>query len=145
MLIEVQLAVGCHSYASFTIIQTSSFSDIFIVAAKRTPFGTYGGKLKDYTGTDLAEIAARAAVQAAKISPENVDTIIFGNVMQSSKDAAYLARHVGIRIGLPQHVPALTINRLCGSGFQSIVNAAHVSVAVPCLILMVGFANINSF
>lgn len=104
-----------------------SVLDIFIVAAKRTPFGTYGGKLKDHTATDLGEIAARAAVQAAKIGPENVDSIVFGNVMQSSKDAHYLARHVGIRIGLPQQVPALTVNRLCGSGFQSIVNAAHVS------------------
>jgi len=106
-------------------LKMSLSRNIFIVAAKRTPFGSFGGKLKDYTPTDLGEIAARAAVQAAKIGPEHVDTVIFGNVMQSAKDTSYLARHVGVRIGLPPHVPALTVNRLCGSGFQSIISAAH--------------------
>ncbi|VDO96724.1 unnamed protein product [Soboliphyme baturini] len=98
---------------------------IFIVGAKRTPFGVLGGKLKNFTATDLGVIAAQAAIKAAGIDPRHVDTVIFGNVIQSSKDAAYLARHVALRSGLPQHVPCLTVNRLCGSGFQSVVNAAH--------------------
>lgn len=98
---------------------------LFIVGAKRTAFGTFGGKLKDVSGTEMGAIAARAALQASKVGPEHVDTVVFGNVIQSSKDAAYLARHIGLKIGLPQHVPALTVNRLCGSGFQSIVNVAH--------------------
>jgi len=98
---------------------------IYIVGAKRTAFGTFGGKLKSHTATDLAEIASRAALQAASIDPENVDHVVIGNVIPSSKDAAYLARCVGLRIGLPDSVPAVTINRLCGSGFQSIVDAAH--------------------
>ncbi|XP_070599676.1 3-ketoacyl-CoA thiolase, mitochondrial isoform X3 [Erythrolamprus reginae] len=98
---------------------------VFIVSAKRTPFGAYGGLLKDFTATDLAEIAARSALSAGKISPEIIDSVIVGNVMQSSKDAAYLARHVGLRVGVPVPAPALTINRLCGSGFQSIVNGCQ--------------------
>uniref|UniRef100_A0A915DBW6 Uncharacterized protein n=1 Tax=Ditylenchus dipsaci TaxID=166011 RepID=A0A915DBW6_9BILA len=71
----------------------------FIVGAKRTAFGTYGGKLKNHSATDMAEIASRAAIKSASISPEHVDHVIFGNVIQSSKDAAYLARHVGLRVG----------------------------------------------
>uniref|UniRef100_A0A3B1ILJ0 Acetyl-CoA acyltransferase 2 n=1 Tax=Astyanax mexicanus TaxID=7994 RepID=A0A3B1ILJ0_ASTMX len=98
---------------------------VFIVSAKRTPFGTYGGVLKDHTATDLAEHAAKAALAAGKVAPEIVDSVIVGNVMQSSADAAYIARHVGLRCGVPIPTPALTVNRLCGSGFQSIINGAH--------------------
>ncbi|KAE8636741.1 hypothetical protein XENTR_v10003112 [Xenopus tropicalis] len=98
---------------------------IFVVGAKRTPFGTYGGLLKDHTATDLGEIAAKAALAAGKVSPEVVDSVIFGNVAQTATDAIYLARHVGLRAGVPIPVPALTVNRLCGSGFQSIVNGCQ--------------------
>ncbi|CAI5787816.1 3-ketoacyl-CoA thiolase, mitochondrial [Podarcis lilfordi] len=98
---------------------------VFIVSAKRTPFGAYGGLLKDFTATDLTEIAARSALAAGKVSPEIIDSVVVGNVMQSSADAAYLARHVGLRVGVPIPVPALTVNRLCGSGFQSIVNGCQ--------------------
>uniref|UniRef100_F6WHK1 Acetyl-CoA acyltransferase 2 n=1 Tax=Xenopus tropicalis TaxID=8364 RepID=F6WHK1_XENTR len=99
---------------------------IFVVGAKRTPFGTYGGLLKDHTATDLGEIAAKAALAAGKVSPEVVDSVIFGNVAQTATDAIYLARHVGLRAGVPIPVPALTVNRLCGSGFQSIVNGCQM-------------------
>ncbi|XP_008062707.1 3-ketoacyl-CoA thiolase, mitochondrial [Carlito syrichta] len=98
---------------------------IFVVAAKRTPFGAFGGLLKGFTATDLTEFAAKAALSAGKVSPEVVDSVIVGNVMQSSSDAAYLARHVGLRVGIPKETPALTVNRLCGSGFQSIVNGCQ--------------------
>ncbi|XP_053427943.1 3-ketoacyl-CoA thiolase, mitochondrial [Nycticebus coucang] len=98
---------------------------VFIVAAKRTPFGAYGGLLKDFTATDLAEFAAKAALSAGRVSPETVDSIIVGNVAQTSSDAIYLARHVGLRVGIPKETPALTVNRLCGSGFQSIVNGCQ--------------------
>ncbi|GAB0202518.1 3-ketoacyl-CoA thiolase, mitochondrial isoform X2 [Grus americana] len=98
---------------------------VFIVAAKRTPFGTYGGLLKDFTATDLTEHAARAALAAGKVSPEIIDSVIVGSVMQSSADAIYIARHVGLRVGVPVPVPALTVNRLCGSGFQSIANGCQ--------------------
>uniref|UniRef100_A0A2K5TPE3 Acetyl-CoA acyltransferase 2 n=1 Tax=Macaca fascicularis TaxID=9541 RepID=A0A2K5TPE3_MACFA len=98
---------------------------VFVVAAKRTPFGAYGGLLKDFTATDLSEFAAKAALSAGKVSPETVDSVIIGNVVQSSSNAIYLARHVGLRVGVPKETPALTINRLCGSGFQSIVNGCQ--------------------
>uniref|UniRef100_A0A5F8GB13 Acetyl-CoA acyltransferase 2 n=1 Tax=Monodelphis domestica TaxID=13616 RepID=A0A5F8GB13_MONDO len=99
---------------------------VYIVAAKRTPFGAFGGLLKDFSATDLTELAAKAALSAGKVPPEIVDSVIVGNVMQSSADAAYLARHVGLRVGVPQAIPALTLNRLCGSGFQSIVSGCQL-------------------
>lgn len=98
---------------------------VFVVAAKRTPFGTYGGVLKDHSATDLAEHAAKAALAAGGVAPELINSVIMGNVMQSSADAPYIARHVGLRCGVPIPVPALTVNRLCGSGFQSIINGAQ--------------------
>ncbi|CAF1089812.1 unnamed protein product [Adineta ricciae] len=98
---------------------------VYIVAARRTPFGTYGGKLKDFSATHLQELANRAALKQAKLSPEAIDSTIVGNVMQSSSDAAYISRHAALRAGVPIHVPALTVNRLCGSGFQSIVSGGQ--------------------
>jgi len=111
---------------------------IHIVAAKRTPFGTFGGALKDFTATDLAVVAAKAALQAGGVSPEVVDTVVFGNVAQTSADAIYLARHVGLKSGVPIPVPALTVNRLCGSGFQAIVSGAHDILAGDAEIALVG-------
>uniref|UniRef100_A0A8C3YMV1 Acetyl-CoA acyltransferase 2 n=1 Tax=Catagonus wagneri TaxID=51154 RepID=A0A8C3YMV1_9CETA len=111
---------------------------VFIVAAKRTPFGGFGGLLKDFTPTDLAEFAARAALSAGKIPPETIDSVIVGNALQSSSDAMYLARHVGLRVGVPQATPALTINRLCGSGFQSIVNGCQEICAKDAEVILCG-------
>ena len=99
-------------------------TELVFLAAKRTPFGTYGGAVKDISATDLAVHASKAALKQAGVKLEDVDNVVFGNVMQTSPDAIYLARHVGLKVGLPQHVPALTVNRLCGSGFQAIVDAA---------------------
>ena len=99
-------------------------TDIVFLAARRTPFGTYGGSLKDQSATDLGVHAAKAALAQAGVKPDDVDNVVFGNVVQTSADAIYLARHVGLKAGLPQHVPALTVNRLCGSGFQAVVDAA---------------------
>ena len=103
---------------------TKQATDVVFVAAKRTPFGTFNGALKTLTATDLAVHASLAALEQGGISPESIDHVIFGNVLQSSKDAIYLARHVGLRSGLPQAVPALTVNRLCGSGFEAVVLGA---------------------
>src|SRR6185503_18061578 len=99
--------------------------EICIVAARRTAFGTFSGALKDLSATDLAVEAAKAALAAGKISPEQIDQVVFGNVQQTSPDAIYHARHVGLRSGVPVPVPALTVNRLCGSGFQAIVSGAE--------------------
>lgn len=101
------------------------FKNVFIVAAKRTAFGKFGGKLKDMNATALQEIAAKAAIEQSKIPTDIFDSVIVGNIMHSSPDAGYLSRHVGLRCGLPIHAPALTINRLCGSGFQSIILGAQ--------------------
>jgi acetyl-CoA acetyltransferase family protein len=99
--------------------------DVVVVSAKRTPFGTFGGALKDLSANDLGVVAAKAALAAGKVDPAVVDQVVFGNVAQTSADAIYHARHVGLRAGLPEHVPALTLNRLCGSGFQAIVSASE--------------------
>jgi acetyl-CoA acyltransferase 2 len=98
---------------------------LFICSAKRTAFGAFGGSLKNLTAGDLADIVCRSALKAASVAPENVDEIIVGNVIQSAKDAAYIARHVGIRIGLPIEVPGLAVNRLCATGFSSIISACQ--------------------
>lgn len=100
-------------------------TDVVFLSGRRTPFGSFGGTLKQMTATDLGVIAARAALEDAEIPGDAVDHVIFGNALQTSVDAIYLARHVGLRAGLPIEVPALTINRLCGSGFQSIINGAQ--------------------
>ncbi|XP_050537567.1 3-ketoacyl-CoA thiolase, mitochondrial isoform X1 [Daktulosphaira vitifoliae] len=99
---------------------------IFIVAAKRTPFGTYGGKFVKTSSTQLQVTAAKAALAAGNIDPNIVDSVIIGNVlMNTSSDGAFLPRHVLLHCGIPQDRHALGINRLCGSGFQSIVNGAQ--------------------
>jgi acetyl-CoA acyltransferase 2 len=99
---------------------------VYIVAAKRTPFGTFGGTLKGHSPTELQVHAAQAAIAAAGIKPENINSVCIGNVLSpSAPDAPYLARHVALRCNLPVPTPALIVNRLCGSGFQSIVNGVQ--------------------
>jgi len=115
-------------------------TDIVFLAARRTPFGTYGGSLKDQSATDLGVHAAKAALAQAGVKPDDVDNVVFGNVVQTSADAIYLARHVGLKAGLPQHVPALTVNRLCGSGFQAVVDAALEMLAGHSECALVGGA-----
>src|SRR5690242_10430579 len=97
-----------------------------ILAAARTPFGNVGGCLRRFTATDLGVFAAVAAIERAGITPSDFDHVIFGNALQTSSDAIYLARHIGLRAGVPQDVPALTLNRLCGSGIQSIISGAQL-------------------
>ena len=92
---------------------------IYITGAKRTPFGSFGGSLKAFTATDLATLSSVGAIKQSKVDPAAVDSVFIGNVIQSSPDAAYLARHVGLRAGIPQEKAAMTINRLCGSGFEA--------------------------
>jgi acetyl-CoA acetyltransferase family protein len=100
--------------------------DIAIVSGARTPFGRYCGKLKDFTAQELGAIAAKEAIHRAAVDPKEFDHAIFGNALQTSGDAIYGARHVALRAGLPIETPALTVNRLCGSGMQAIVNAAQL-------------------
>jgi acetyl-CoA acetyltransferase family protein len=100
--------------------------DIAIVSGARTPFGRYCGKLKDFTAQELGAIAAKGAMERAGVDPKEFEHVVFGNAQQTSGDALYGARHVALRAGLPLETPALTVNRLCGSGMQAIVNAAQM-------------------
>ena len=92
----------------------------------KTGAGTPGGKLKDLSANDLGAIVTRAALARTRVEPAEVDHVVMGNALQTSADAIYGARHVALKAGLPQAVPALTVNRLCGSGIQSIINAAQL-------------------
>ncbi|CAC5417211.1 ACAA2 [Mytilus coruscus] len=112
--------------------------DVFIVSAKRTAFGTYGGKLTGKTATDLMEVAAKSALTEGNVNPAAVNGVVIGNVLHSAADTIYIARHVGLRCGVPVAVPALTVNRLCGSGFQAIVNGAQEIMLGDCNIVLVG-------
>ncbi len=99
-------------------------NDAVVLGAKRTPFGTFGGTLKDLSATDLGVHAAKAAMVQAGVPADDFGHVVVGNVVQTSSDAIYLPRHVGLRAGLPDRVPALGVNRLCGSGFEALVQAA---------------------
>src|SRR5437588_6990494 len=100
--------------------------EIAIVSGARTPMGRYCSKLKDFTAMELGAVAARGAIERSGLAPSEFDHVVFGNAQQTSGDALYGARHVGLRAGLPVETPALTVNRLCGSGMQAIVNAAEM-------------------
>ncbi|HEY8320739.1 MAG TPA: acetyl-CoA C-acyltransferase [Candidatus Baltobacteraceae bacterium] len=100
-------------------------NDVVVLAGARTPFGNFGGTLAALTATDLAVAAAEGALARSGVPKEAIDEIVFGNVMQTSADAIYLARHVGLRTGIPVGTPALTLNRLCGSGLQAVISAAQ--------------------
>jgi acetyl-CoA acyltransferase 2 len=99
--------------------------DIVFLSGVRTGFGKFGGTLKDFSATQLGVIAAKAALEQSTVEPDRVDHVVFGNAQQTSADAIYLARHVGLNAGVPLEVPAVTINRLCGSGFESIIQGAQ--------------------
>ncbi len=99
--------------------------EVYILGGARTPFGSFGGGLKDVPAEDLAVTASVAAMARANISSKQIDNVVFGNVIQSSANAAYFARHVGLRAGTLESTPALTVNRLCGSGLQAVISAAE--------------------
>ena len=101
-------------------------TDIAIVNGARTPMGRYCGKLRDFTAQELGAIAAVEAMKRSGVEPSEIDHAVFGNAQQTSGDAIYGARHVALKAGVPIEVPALTVNRLCGSGMQSVVSAAQM-------------------
>ncbi len=98
---------------------------VVLLSGVRTGFGAFGGALKDLSATDLGVLAGGAALARSGVDPAAVGHVIFGNVLQTSADAPYLARHVGLRAGLPIETPAVTVNRLCGSGFEAVIQGAH--------------------
>lgn len=103
---------------------------VFIVGAKRTPFGAFGGSLKAITATDLAVHSSKAAIKEANISADKIDETFMGNVISSSLDASYLSRHVALKSGVPIKSPCLTLNRLCGSGFEAVCQGAEAIIQV---------------
>jgi acetyl-CoA acetyltransferase family protein len=96
-----------------------------VLGAKRTAFGAFGGAFRDRRSSELGAIASRAAITQSGVDPAEIDQVIFGNAGQSCRNDAYCARHVGLEAGLPVTTPALTVNRLCGSGFQALISAAQ--------------------
>src|SRR5687767_3295003 len=115
-----------------------------IVDGARTPMAEYNGHVTDISAIDLAVVASKEALSRSKVSPEDIDHVIVGNALQTSGDAIYGARHVGLKAGVPRHVPALTVNRLCGSGIQSIINAAEqIELGEATTVLAGGMENMS--
>jgi acetyl-CoA acetyltransferase family protein len=112
--------------------------EIAIVSGARTPMGRYGGKLRDFTAMDLGAVASQGAIERAGLDPKEFDHAVFGNAQQTSGDALYGARHVALKAGLPIETPALTVNRLCGSGMQAIVSAAQMIQTGEANIVLAG-------
>ena len=112
--------------------------DIFILGGKRTPMTQYVGALKDVKALDLGAAAARGALEASGVAAEEIDHTVVGNALQTSGDAIYGARHVALKAGVPADRPALTVNRLCGSGIQSIVSGAHMILLDEARTALVG-------
>jgi acetyl-CoA acetyltransferase family protein len=99
--------------------------DVVVLEGARTSFGVLNGGLKNVTATELGAAVAREALARSQVDPETVDHVIFGNVVQTCKDAPYLARHVGLVVGVPRDIPGLTVNRLCASGLEAMVVGAQ--------------------
>jgi acetyl-CoA acetyltransferase family protein len=112
--------------------------DIFILGGKRTPMTQYVGALKDVKAIDLGAAAARGALEATGVAAEEIDHTVIGNALQTSGDAIYGARHVALKAGVPADRPALTVNRLCGSGIQSIISGAHMILLGEARTALVG-------
>ena len=113
-------------------------NDVFILGGKRTPMTQYVGALKDVKAIDLAATAARGALDATGVAADEIDHTIIGNALQTSGDAIYGARHVALKAGVPHERPALTVNRLCGSGIQSIISGAQMIQLAEARTALVG-------
>jgi acetyl-CoA acyltransferase 2 len=113
-------------------------TDIVLLEGARTAFAKFCGSFRDISATDLGAIAAREAMKKAKIEPEEIHHVVFGNVQQSSRDAHLLARHVGLKTGVPIDVPAVTVNRLCGTGLEAIVMAARFILSGEAEVVLAG-------
>ncbi|MHC4919140.1 MAG: thiolase family protein, partial [Planctomycetota bacterium] len=117
--------------------------EIVIVAGARTAMAEYSGTpghglLAGLSAVELGAIAGKAALERSAVEPEQVDHVFMGNALQTNNDALYGARHVGLKSGIPLEVPALTVNRLCGSGIQSVISAAHTILAGEAKLCLAG-------
>ncbi|MFQ5703321.1 MAG: acetyl-CoA C-acetyltransferase [Gemmatimonadales bacterium] len=112
--------------------------DVVFLSGVRTGFGKFGGTLQRFSATQLGTAAAKCALERSGIEAARVNHVIFGNAQQTSADAIYLARHVGLNAGLPIETPAVTVNRLCGSGFESIIQGAMRILLDECNVVLAG-------
>ncbi|HWP46683.1 MAG TPA: acetyl-CoA C-acetyltransferase [Candidatus Limnocylindrales bacterium] len=112
--------------------------DVVIIGGARTPFGKFLGSLKDIDSVELATVASKEAMRRARITPDRIDHVVFGNVIQTHKGSIYLARHIGLKSGVPISTPALTVNRLCGSGLQAIVYGAQLLLLGEATFVLAG-------
>jgi acetyl-CoA C-acetyltransferase len=117
-----------------------SGKEIVIVDGARTAFAKFGGPFRNVSAIELGAIAAQEAMARSKVEPEEIDHVVFGNVIQSSPDAVLMARHVGLKAGVPKETPALTVNRLCGSGLEAITQAARMIMTGEARIAVAGGA-----
>ena len=100
-------------------------TDVVITSAARTAIGSYGRSLRDVPPSELGATVSRAAIERAGLEPDQVEQVVFGNVIHTAPEDMYMARVVGIRAAIPKEAPAFTVNRLCGSGVQAIVSAGQ--------------------
>ena len=118
--------------------------NVYIVDGARTAFTAFGGSFVNTNAVELGTVTAIEALKRANVSPEQVDHVIYGGVITTNENSAYLARHIGLKAGVPQEVPALTLNRLCGSGMQSVVTAAqHILLGDAEVVLAGGAENMS--
>lgn len=119
-------------------------SNVYLVDGARTAFTSFGGSFANVEATELGTATAVEALKRSNVKAEDIDHVIYGNVIHSSLNAAYLARHIGLKAGVPKEVPALTLNRLCGSGAQAVVSAAqHILLGEADLVLAGGAENMS--
>lgn len=114
---------------------------IVFLSAVRTPFGTFGGSLRDVSVTDFTTFIAKAAIERSGVDINDIDSSIFGNVLYTTADSAYFSRHVALKSGMREESSALTLNRLCGSGFQAVVNGAYEILLGDSKVCLVGGAD----
>jgi acetyl-CoA acetyltransferase family protein len=115
-----------------------SATDVVFLSGVRTGFGSFGGSLKDLSAIELGAIASRQALERSGVPAGDVGHTVFGNALQTSVDAIYMARHVALKAGLPIETPAVTVNRLCGSGFEAITQGAQLIMLGETQVVLAG-------
>jgi acetyl-CoA acyltransferase 2 len=119
-------------------------ADVVIIDGARTAFGSLNGGLKSVTATGLGAVVAREALARSNVDPESIDHVVIGNVVQTCKDAPYVARHIGLSVGIPIEVPGLTVNRLCASGLEAaVVGAQQLLLGESSVVLVGGTENMT--
>lgn len=136
------MEILCYLRARCRLTQmTATQSGVVFLSAVRTPFGTFGGSLRDLSVTDFTTHVAKVAIQRSGVDATEIDSATFGNVLYTTADSAYFSRHVALKSGMREESSALTLNRLCGSGFQAVVNGAYEILLGDSEVCLVGGAD----